>query len=172
MQVSGHAPVCRTGVPEPFRPAARTGIVAPSVHEGRPPRSPAGRGRRPVPARHPQGRRAARAPASSTALVRADSLYEFLWPRHDPDLARGALRRRSRPCAGAIGEEWVETHGDAIALRNGADFEPDVSDFRTLAAEVLLREPERAVKLFYSDFLEGFRDARTARSSALAEERG
>ena len=64
-----------------------------------------------------------------------DSLCELLWPRHDPDRARGALRRTLSTLRGAIGEEWVETPGDAIALRKGTELDLDVARFRARAAE-------------------------------------
>lgn len=86
-----------------------------------------------------------------------DALCELLWPRHDPDRARGALRRTLSTLRGAIGEEWVETPGDAIGLRRGPGLELDVAGFRALAAED--SSPEilgDAVELFTGEFLEGF----------------
>jgi DNA-binding SARP family transcriptional activator len=86
-----------------------------------------------------------------------ESLCELLWPRHDPDRARGALRRTLSTLRGAIGEEWVETPGDAISLRKGAELELDVVRFRALAAEASSTQGlSEAVDIFSGDFLEGF----------------
>jgi DNA-binding SARP family transcriptional activator/tetratricopeptide (TPR) repeat protein len=86
-----------------------------------------------------------------------DSLCELLWPRHDPDRSRGALRRTLSTLRGAIGEEWIETPGDAVALRKGAGLELDVARFRALAAEGSSAESlTEAVETFSGDFLEGF----------------
>ncbi len=85
-----------------------------------------------------------------------DSLCELLWPGRDPDRARGALRRTLSTLRAAIGEEWVETAGDAIALREGAELELDVARFRARAAEASAESLSEAVELFAGDFLEGF----------------
>ena len=70
-----------------------------------------------------------------------DSLCELLWPGHDPEHARGALRRTLSALRRAIGEEWVETAADSVALRDGPGLELDVRRFRSLA--VPRRLPER-----------------------------
>jgi DNA-binding SARP family transcriptional activator len=86
-----------------------------------------------------------------------ESLCELLWPRHDLDRARGALRRTLSTLRSAIGKEYVETSGDAVALRKGAELELDVARFRALAAEASSAESlSEAVKIFSGDFLEGF----------------
>ncbi|MET0809769.1 MAG: BTAD domain-containing putative transcriptional regulator, partial [Thermoleophilaceae bacterium] len=86
-----------------------------------------------------------------------DSLCGLLWPRHDPDRARGALRRTLSTLRGAIGEEWVETPGDAIALRTGPELDLDVARFRARAADgSTIEELNEAAALFAGDFLEGF----------------
>ena len=85
-----------------------------------------------------------------------DSLCELLWPGHDPDRARGALRRTLSTLRAAIGKEWVETAGDAIALRKGAELELDVARFRARAAQASAESLSEAVELFAGDFLEGF----------------
>ncbi len=86
-----------------------------------------------------------------------DSLCELLWPRHDPERARGALRRTLSTLRGAIGEEWVEAPGDAIALRKGAQLDLDVARFRALAADGSSIEGlDEAAALFSGDLLEGF----------------
>ena len=48
-----------------------------------------------------------------------EALCELLWPGHDPERARGALRRTLSTLRKAIGEEWIETAGDSVALREG-----------------------------------------------------
>ena len=41
-----------------------------------------------------------------------DALCRLLWPDHDQDHARGALRRTLSTLRGAVGEEWIDTAGD------------------------------------------------------------
>ena len=48
-----------------------------------------------------------------------EALCDLLWPAHDPDRARGALRRTLSTLRGAIGEEWIDAAGDSVALRRG-----------------------------------------------------
>jgi DNA-binding SARP family transcriptional activator/predicted ATPase len=86
-----------------------------------------------------------------------EAMCALLWPAHDPDHARGALRRTLSTLRGAIGEEWLETGGDAIALQRGAGFELDVDRFRELAADgASIEELSEAVALHSGGFLEGF----------------
>ena len=63
-----------------------------------------------------------------------EALCELLWPAHDPDRARGALRRTLSTLRTGIGEEWIDTAGDSIALQRGPGLELDVERFRELAA--------------------------------------
>ncbi len=86
-----------------------------------------------------------------------DALCELLWPRHDSERARGALRRTLSTLRGAIGEEWVETPGDAVVLREASGLELDVARFRALTADGgSLENLSKAVELFSGEFLEGF----------------
>jgi len=86
-----------------------------------------------------------------------EALCELLWPRHDPERARGALRRTLSTVRKAIGEEWLETTGDAVALRLGAGLDLDVARFRELAGpEATLEDLGEAVAIFSGEFLEGF----------------
>ena len=88
---------------------------------------------------------------------RRDSLCELLWPSHDSERARGALRRTLSTLRRGIGVEWVESEGDAIRLRDGADLHLDVRRFRDLAGDAAtLEDLNAAVELFAGDFLEGF----------------
>ena len=85
------------------------------------------------------------------------ALCELLWPRHDPDRARGTLRRTLSTLRRSIGSEWIETPGDAVALTNMPGLELDVARFRALAVDG--SSPEslgEAVELYVGDFLEGF----------------
>ncbi len=107
------------------------------------------------------------------------SLCELLYPGYDLEHARGALRRTLSTLRKGIGEEWIETTGDGVALRTGAGLKLDVAEFRSLASdpttEVRLRE---AVALFAGAFLEGFSlrdspdfdDWQVATADALAAE--
>src|SRR5215218_5509237 len=63
-----------------------------------------------------------------------EALCDLLWSAHDPDRARGALRRTLSSLRGAIGEEWIEAAGDSVALKPGPGLELDVQRFRTLAS--------------------------------------
>ena len=93
--------------------------------------------------------------------------------RRAAPVARGALRAAvagPRPgsragCAAphaldlrtAVGEEWIDTAGDSIALQRGQGLELDVERFRELAADgAALESLSEAVALFSGDFLEGF----------------
>jgi DNA-binding SARP family transcriptional activator len=87
-----------------------------------------------------------------------DVLAELLWPEHDAEHARGALRRTLSTLRSAIGAEALESTRDRVALLTGPELEVDVHRFRALTAGGDL---EAAVALFRGDFLEGFglRDA-------------
>ena len=45
-----------------------------------------------------------------------EALCDLLWPGHDPEHARGALRRTLSTLRKAVGEESIDTTGDSIAL--------------------------------------------------------
>ena len=86
-----------------------------------------------------------------------EALCGLLWPAHDPDRARGALRRTLSTLRTAVGEEWIDTAGDSIALKRGPGLELDVERFRALANDgAPLDRLSEAVALFSGDFLEGF----------------
>ena len=86
-----------------------------------------------------------------------ETLCELLWPAHEPDRARGALRRTLSTLRGAVGEELLETTGDTITLKHGPHFVLDVERFRVLAADgASLESLSDAVELFSGGFLEGF----------------
>lgn len=84
-------------------------------------------------------------------------LCGLLWPAHDLDRARGALRRTLSTLRKGIGDDQIDTAGDAIALTREPRFELDVDHFRALAVEGAgLESLSDAVALFSGDFLEGF----------------
>jgi DNA-binding SARP family transcriptional activator len=87
-----------------------------------------------------------------------DVLAELLWPDHDAEHARGALRRTLSTLRGAVGAEAIEATRERVALVRGPALEIDVDRFRALAAADRFEE---AVAVFRGDFLEGFglRDA-------------
>ncbi len=85
------------------------------------------------------------------------ALCELLYPDHDPERARGALRRTLSTLRKGVGDEWIEASGDGVALRRGAGLTLDVTAFRDAAAELATADDLRqAVSLFAGDFLEGF----------------
>ncbi|HEX6652085.1 MAG TPA: AAA family ATPase [Thermoleophilaceae bacterium] len=86
-----------------------------------------------------------------------EALCELLWPGHDAEHARGALRRTLSALRKSIGEEWIETRGDSVALLRGAGLELDVERFRELAAgDPSIERLNEAVTLLSGGFLEGF----------------
>jgi len=86
-----------------------------------------------------------------------ESLCELLYPGHDPDRARGALRRTLSALRSGIGGEWLDTSGASIGLRRGNGLTVDVEHFRALAAPGSTRKSlAEAVELFAGGFLEGF----------------
>ena len=88
---------------------------------------------------------------------RREALAELLWPRQDPERARGALRRTLSVLRSGLGGEWLFADTYGVRLEGG-DIGLDVARFRALLAASRLRE---AVALYRGDFLEGFglRDA-------------
>jgi DNA-binding SARP family transcriptional activator/tetratricopeptide (TPR) repeat protein len=87
-----------------------------------------------------------------------DVLAELLWPEHDAEHARGALRRTLSTLRSAVGPEALEATRDRVALVRGPQIEIDVDRFRALAAA---DELEAAIAEFGGELLEGFglRDA-------------
>jgi DNA-binding SARP family transcriptional activator/predicted ATPase len=86
-----------------------------------------------------------------------EALCELLWPGRDTEHARAALRRTLSTLRSAVGEEWLETEGDSVALRRGAGLELDVARFRALAEDGDSTERlAAAVELSRGELLEGF----------------
>jgi DNA-binding SARP family transcriptional activator/predicted ATPase len=86
-----------------------------------------------------------------------ETLCGLLWPAHDPDRARGALRRTLSTLRKGIGDNRIDSAGDSLALRRGPGLELDVARFRTLTADGASEQDlGKAAALFSSDFMEGF----------------
>jgi DNA-binding SARP family transcriptional activator len=86
-----------------------------------------------------------------------EALCELLWPTSDPEQARGALRRTLSTLRKAIGDEWIDTAADSVALSAGQGLELDVRRFRALASDdASPEELAEAVELFGGELLEGF----------------
>jgi DNA-binding SARP family transcriptional activator len=87
-----------------------------------------------------------------------DVLAELLWPEHDAEHARGALRRTLSALRSAVGAEFVDATRDSVSLVRSAGLRVDVDAFRAFAAEGRAAD---AAAVFRGDFLEGFglRDA-------------
>src|SRR4051794_6127287 len=108
-----------------------------------------------------------------------ESLCGLLWPAHDLERGRGALRRTLSTLRQGIGDDWIDVVGDSLAVRRAAGLEVDVERFRALAADGATRERlSAAAALFAGDFLEGFSlrdspefdDWRAAEADALERE--
>jgi DNA-binding SARP family transcriptional activator len=85
-----------------------------------------------------------------------EALCGLLWHESDPEHARAALRRTLSTLRKGVGEEWLDTAGDSVALREGAQLAIDVRRFRSLAADgASVEELAEAVELFRGDLLEG-----------------
>ena len=86
-----------------------------------------------------------------------EALCGLLWPAHDPDRARGALRRTLSTLRKGIGDEWISSAGDSLVLRRGSDLDLDVERFRALASDgATQRSLSEAAGIFSGAFLEGF----------------
>jgi DNA-binding SARP family transcriptional activator/tetratricopeptide (TPR) repeat protein len=85
-------------------------------------------------------------------------LAELLWPDHDAEHARGALRRTLSALRSAVGADFVEATRDRVSLVRGPGLRMDVDRFREAASSGRLAE---AAEVFRGEFLEGFglRDA-------------
>jgi DNA-binding SARP family transcriptional activator len=86
-----------------------------------------------------------------------ESLCALLWPAHDTDHARGALRRTLSTLRGSIGERWIDAAGDSIGLVREPGLELDVERFRELSADgASLDSLSEAAALHSGGFMEGF----------------
>jgi DNA-binding SARP family transcriptional activator len=86
-----------------------------------------------------------------------EALCALLWPEQDPEHARGALRRTLSVLRKAVGDGWIDTASDSVALRDGQELAVDARRFRALASDDAgAEELAAAVELFRGDLLEGF----------------
>jgi DNA-binding SARP family transcriptional activator/predicted ATPase len=86
-----------------------------------------------------------------------EALCALLWPNHDPEHARGALRRTLSVLRKEVGEQWIDASGDSVALRDSTGLAVDARTFRSLVgAGATPQELADAVALFGGDLLEGF----------------
>ncbi|MCG6988719.1 MAG: hypothetical protein LJF06_11135 [Gemmatimonadetes bacterium] len=80
-----------------------------------------------------------------------DAVVGVLWPEHDPQKARHALSQTLHRLRGSLGEGWLETEGERLAV--SAEVEVDARSFEDL---VDAKEYERAVALYRGGFLDGW----------------
>jgi hypothetical protein len=59
-----------------------------------------------------------------------DVLAELLWPEHDAEHARGALRRTLSALRSAVGADFVDATRDSVSLVRSAGLRVDVDLFR------------------------------------------
>ena len=86
-----------------------------------------------------------------------EALCELLYPGHDPERARGALRRTLSTLRSGIGDEWLATSAAGVELRRQPGLVVDVERFRSMSGPEA--EPSRlaeAIELHTGAFLEGF----------------
>ncbi len=95
-----------------------------------------------------------------------DLLADLLWPDHDVQHARGALRRTLSTLRSAVGAEHLEANRDHVRLVKGVGLQVDVDCFRDLVGSGDL---EAAVAIFGGDFLEGFAVRDSAAFEAWAD---
>src|SRR3954454_4153089 len=69
-----------------------------------------------------------------------DVLAELLWPEHDAEHARGALRRTLSALRSAVGGEALEATRDQVSLVRGDGLRIDLDRFRAAAAAERLEE--------------------------------
>lgn len=79
-------------------------------------------------------------------------LCELLYPGHDPERARGALRRTLSTLRAGIGAERVQADSAGLSLVRSRDLVIDVERFRKRSGT----DPAAAVNEFAGPFLEGF----------------
>ena len=86
-----------------------------------------------------------------------EALCELLYPGHDPERARGALRRTLSTLRSGIGDEWLETSGSGIELRRRRGLVVDVERFHAMVGpEASPESLAKGVDLCSGEFLEGF----------------
>jgi DNA-binding SARP family transcriptional activator/predicted ATPase len=88
-----------------------------------------------------------------------EMLMLLLWPAADTLRGRASLRRALADIKKVIGENWLTTEGDIVALNEEADIQVDVWEYRQLITAVH-SDPKttysQALSLYQADFLAGF----------------
>jgi predicted ATPase/DNA-binding SARP family transcriptional activator/predicted negative regulator of RcsB-dependent stress response len=98
-----------------------------------------------------------------------ESLATLLWPDYDQSRAYAYLRRTLWTINNTLGDQWVDTERDSLAIRTDTDFWLDIAQFEQLLAECEARQQTRdtdcddcisqmqaAVSLYTGDFMAGF----------------
>ena len=86
-----------------------------------------------------------------------ESLCELLYPGHDPERARGALRRTLSTLRSGIGDDWLETSAAGVELRRQRGLAIDVERFRSMVGpEASTEGLAHGIELCAGSFLEGF----------------
>lgn len=86
---------------------------------------------------------------------RRDTLAALLWPEYDQ--GRAALRRTLSAIQSVIGEEWINSDRELIALRRSPDLLIDVDAFLELRVSATdLASLHAAIALHRDDFMAGF----------------
>lgn len=92
-----------------------------------------------------------------------DALAALFWPDSDQSRAYAYLRTTLWTLNKALGDDWLDTEHDLVALRSDHDLRVDVARFRTLLQRAPADEPEacitqlsEAAALYQDDFLAGF----------------
>ena len=99
-----------------------------------------------------------------------DALATLLWPESERKAARAALRRELHTLNGAIGEGWLVTTRDSVAIDPDALIWSDVALFRNAVSyadrnnqsgsqtndDYKRKQLEEAIALYQGDFLAGF----------------
>src|SRR5438093_1478112 len=83
---------------------------------------------------------------------RRESIAALLWPEHDDEHGRGALRRTLSVVRTGLGGRWLVAEGDDVGL-DRAGVRVDVLEFRRALAAGRLAD---AIALYRGDFLAGF----------------
>ena len=99
-----------------------------------------------------------------------EALCELLWPGHDPEHARGALRRTLSTLRKAVGEDWIDTAGDSIALMRGSGPRARRRALpRARGRRCLARQPERGGDAVLRRLPRGLRTSRQPGLRRLAD---
>ncbi len=90
--------------------------------------------------------------AEPSGFHRRDVLLALLWPDHDQQHARGALRQALHGLRAALGEDVLLTRGDEVGL----DFGRFTCDARLLEEAAQRGAAQEVIGLYRGEFLSGF----------------